>query len=359
MKALRTVLAVFLVIIIVGGVGYLGYTFLFMGGMSHGGMNMAPSQTMSPEAMQEMQGGQQQQQNAAVPNVLAAQNREKLSEASAMIDQAMALISIDPYSKATVPFQNGNAGMAQMQPGQSGGTINVYPSGNSSLTIMPGANNPVINPAPTATATPQTPAGNSPANNYVYDQTQLRQLHSDIYNVAQGIMMVKGLNDDLLVQSSTAETNPPNYQTYVVRYNTALQNKTKLNNAVAMLNSISTMVNVNPYAPQSGYEFKSGNMDNLHEGVYKLAQAMVILNSLNDDFTQQMTEASVGAQSAANSMNLMPNMNMDNTTPISLNTIFNIVIIILIIGLVAGIIGAIMRMVRHNNTSPADGIKSE
>ena len=357
MKALRTVLAVFLVIIITGGVGYLGYTYLYMGGMNHGGMNMAPSQTMSPEAMQEMQGGQQQQ-NTAVPNVIAAQNRERLSEASAMIDQAMDLISIDPYSKATVPNQNNTTGMTPMQPGQGSGTINVYPSGNSSLTIMPGANNPV-NPAPAATAVPQTPAGNAPANNYVYDQTQLRQLHSDIYNVAQGIMMVKALNDDLLVQSSTAETNPPNYQTYVVRYNTALQNKTKLNNAVAMLNSISTMVNVNPYAPQSGYEFKSGNMDNLHEGVYKLAQAMVILNGLNDDFTRQMTDASVGAQNAANSMSLMPNMN--NANPISLNTIFNIVIIVLIVGLVAGIIGAIIRMVRQNNAGPAgptDGAKA-
>lgn len=342
MRALRTVLSVFLILIITGGVGYLAYTYVFMGGMSHGGMNMGPVETAAPGAMQGMDG----MQNTAVPNVIASQNRDRLTQASNMIDEAMNLISTDPYSKATVPNQN----IAQTQTNLGNGTVNVYPGGNSSVTITPDTISPAVTVAPAATAIPGTAFNGAQVNNYVYDQSLLRQLHSNIYNIAQGLTLIKELNDDLLIQSSTTEPNPPDYQTYVTRYNTALKNKTKLNTAVSKLNSISTLVNINPYASQNGFEINSGNMDILHQGIYKLAQAMISISRLNDDFTRQMSDASLGA---ANSMSGM-NMSMTSMSTINFSTIFNIMVIVLIVGLVAGIIGAIARMIRQNNYKPDD-----
>lgn len=190
-------------------------------------------------------------------------------------------------------------------------------------------------------------------NNIVYDQGKLQQLHSGIYTMAQGVLAINDLNENLLNQSMMLETNPLTYQTYVFRYNTALQNKAKLESAIELLNQISVLINVNPYASPNGYAYNSDNLKQLHEGIYKLAQGMGTLNSLKVDFTNQMSEASMQAQNRVYNTNPMDmSQEMLGTglfRNINLSTIFNLIIIVLMIGLIAGVLGAVLKMFKKNN----------
>jgi len=361
-KILRSLLAVFLILVIVGGLGYIAWS-TFLAPMNHSGMNTNPN-TQAPQGQNQMPHGQtpgQQApqgntaQNNAPLNTTAIQNRDKLSQAVGTINQAIDLISIDPYSKATMPQTNAGTvqpGAMQGQGSQGNGTINIYPSGNSSVNIAPNGNNTPNNPAPPAN-TNQGTANMQPNQNYVFDQGKLEQLHNGIFTLAQGIMMVNQLNDDLLAQSAIVEVNPPNYQTYVTRYNTALQNKTRLNNALNLLSQASTLINVNPYASPNGYPYNKDAMAQIHQGVYKLAQGMAGLNKLNEDFTNQMVQASVAAQNIYNGQAASMNHGTSSLIQglfgnISTATLFNIVMIVLLVGLILGVLGAIMSMFKKS-----------
>ena len=360
MKVLRGLLVTLVVLIIVGGLGYIGWN-VFFSPMAHQGMNISPGTTTPPGTTNppstsmpygQMPGNQQmpnmQQpvpQNNAPLNTIAIQNKDKLNQAIGTINQAIDLITIDPYAKTTVSSMlNGNMQMngTQTQPSQGNGTINIYPSGNSSVNIAPSGNNSPNNAA-SSTNTNMGAMAVQQNTNYVYDQGKLQQLHNGIYTLAQGMMAINQLNDDLAVQSAMVEANPPDYQTYIMRYNTAVQNKTKLNNAISMVNQANTLVNVNPYAGTSGYQIDVQAMQQLHQGVYKLAQGMTMINRLNEDFTYQMAQAAQQAQYIANmygtSGMTMPGSGLFGS--INLSTVFNIILVVMVVGLVIGIFGAI------------------
>ncbi|MCX8125380.1 MAG: hypothetical protein N3F66_14625 [Spirochaetes bacterium] len=365
MKFLRSLLAVFLVLVIVGGLGYIGWSMFYapmnhtgnssmgnMPGMNNSANNQTPS-TQTPNNNHQMPNTQHPQNNTAQKNValntIAIQNKDKINQAIGTINQAIDLISIDPYSRATVPNPaQGSMGNMQGQTNQGGGSVNVFPSGNSTVNVVPPVNN-TPNNVSSSTNTNMGAMTGQQNTNYVYDQGKLQQLNNGIYTLAQGIMQVNQLSEDLTIQSAASEDNPPTYQTYISRYNIALQNKTKLNNAISMINQASTLVNVNPYASPNGYQINVPEMERLHQGVYKLAQGMTMLSRLNDDFTTQMAQAASLAQNmaSAGNMNSISGMNMSGMgLNINLPTIFNIVLIIMIIGLIIGILGAIASMFR-------------
>lgn len=387
MKFLKGLVVFLLIVIIIGGLGYIGWTMFFMpnshfnlGSLGMGNMsgmnNQQNPQTPANQTansgqmsgMNGMSGMQGNQNNTAqnstgqsnsVPNAplntLAIQNKDKLNQAVGTINQAIDLITIDPYSRITVPDTTMLPGSMQSQPNQSNGAVNVYPGGNSTVNVTPSGNN---NPNKT---TP--PANNNTAAmiqqqnaNYVYDQGKLQQLNNGIYTLAQGIMLVNQLGDDLTIQSSTVEVTPQTYQTYINRYNTALQNKTKINNAISMINQAFTLVNVNPYGSVNGYQINIPEMQKLHQGVYKLAQGMTMMKGLNDDFTVQMAQSAYSAQliTASASSNSMSGMNMNSGTNINLATIFNIVLIVMVVGLVLGVFGAIVSMFRYKPRKDSD-----
>lgn len=363
MKILSRLLAVFIVLVIAGGLGYLGWN-TFLASKNHSGLNMNPD-TQAPQGQNQMPHGQTSGQQAphgstsknnTQLNTAAMQNRDMLSQAIGTINQAIDLISIDPYSKATLPQENDNnmqTGNNQGQAGQGTGTINIYPDGNSSVNIAPNGNN-----APNIKTTP-APNNQGAANmqqnkNYVFDQGKLEQLHNGIFTLSQGIMVVNQLNDDLLMQSAIVEPNPPNNDTYVARYNAAMQNRNKLNNAITKLSQASILINVNPYAPAGGYSYNKDAMGQLHQGVYKLAQGMAMLGNLSEEFTNQMVQASTAVQ---NSMGTSGHIGMTNGFMwfdglfgnVSMTTIFNIILVVLMIGLVLGVLGAIMSMLSKSN----------
>lgn len=390
MKFFKGLLAFFLILIIVGGLGYIGWTMFFMPnspyvlnwGMGNmNGMNQQSTQTPSGQTttnsnqemagmggMSGMQGHQsssgqanttQNNTNQNVPlNTQAIQNKDKINQAIGIINQAIDLITIDPYSRITIPDAAMLPESMPSQPNQSNGTVNVYPGGNSTVNVTPqsGNNNPNKTTPPANNNTAMIQHQNA---NFVYDQGKLQQLNNGIYTLAQGIMLVNQLNDDLTIQSSTVEVNPQTYQTYINRYNTALQNKTRINNAISMINQAFTLVNVNPYGSLNGYKINIPEMQKLHQGVYKLAQGMTMLKGLNDDFTVQMAHAAYQIQ-VLSSSNTSAHSNMagmnTSTSGLNLNltTIFHIVLIVMVVGLVLGVLGAIVSMFRYKQ-SKGDG----
>lgn len=361
MKFFRGLMTFFLVLIILSGLGYIGYN-VFIGDLFFSEPNMT-SRVLSEAAKEEMNmsgTNNSATQNIALPNPLDAQNREKMNQAIRLIDQALELITIDPYSKATIPGSNDNMNMDNMQgnSSQGTGTINIYPSDNSSVNIVPSENETDAQDSTQANMgsmdMDSMDLDTKTSNNYVYDQGKLQQLHSGIYTMAQGILAINELNDDLLNQSMMIETSPTTYQTYVLRYGAALQNKTNLESAIELLNQVSVLINVNPYASPNGYAYNSDNLKQLHEGIFKLAQGMGMLNSLKEDFTNQMSQASIQAQnmiSSSNSMDMVEDglFGYDLFGDMSLSTIFKLIIIVLMIGLITGVLGAISKMFKNNN----------
>jgi len=320
MKIFRRLLTVILVLIILGGSGYLIWNFSSISGMLH---SMTPNMN-NMQQDQKSTGNISGSTDTTKPlNVLAVENKDKLTKITSTINDAINQITIDPYSKVTLPgtvTPNTNA---------------QQPQGNTTVNIYPNANN-------TPTNTPGQPAANAnvSAGNYVYDQAKLEQLHNGIFKLSQGMMLLSGLNDDLTMQASTTESGS-NYETYVLRYNTALQNKVKLTTALNMINDGSALINVNPYASSSGYQYNTQNMQQLHNGIYKLAQGMLEGSKLNEEFTNEMAQASV----MANNTNSMINMNTTSRFG-NLTSIFSIILIIMIVGLFIGLFGSMMQILR-------------
>ena len=383
MKFLKGLLVVVLILIITGGIGYLGYSYFYMDNMNNGNMaNMSPNTSNNQNSNNGMSGmsgmsndsgnsgmsgmsnnnsnsgmsgmagmgnNQNQQQSSASSvnslNIIAVQNRNQLNDAVTKINEAMALITIDPYSRTTIPSNTNAQNNTQQNTGS--GTINIYPSGNSSLNIMPDGN--------TATGTAPAPNMNStPANNYVYDQGKLQQLHNGIFALAQGVSTLDDLNNDLLTQSSANSIGMTEYQALMLQYYNSLQNKSKLDNAIGLINQATSLINVNPYASQYGYAYNADAMGQLNRGVYALAQGMASLNKLSQDFTKQMSDATAGVNSMSNGssmMNMSNGMSSGLLGNISMTTIFNILLILFVTGLFAGIIGAIFNLFRPRRNS--------
>jgi hypothetical protein len=360
-KFLKGLFTFFVILVILGGLVYIGYAVLERD-IFQLRVDTTPNAQMEETNqdnmnMKGMDNSAQENVKPALPNPYDAQNREKMTQAIGMIDQALELITIDPYSKATMPSSKDSMQMDSMQGQEQGnGTINIYPSDNSSVNIGPSENNTdSANNEVNATDAMQ---GNmdsmtmNQSNNYVYDQGKLQQLHSGIFTMAQGVLAINELNDDLIEQSMMVETNPLSYQTYVLRYSTALKNKTNLENAVEMLSQASVLININPYASQNGYAYNNDSMKQLHEGIYKLAQGMALLKSLNNDFTTQMTSATLQAQNIVYnnqiSVDDMGYMGYGMFENISISTVINLVIIVLVAGLIIGILGAISSLFKKN-----------
>lgn len=345
MKILKALLVVFLILVIVGGIGYIGYNYLYMGSADHGTTTV--QETAQPETQTEQQ--------KKVPNSIAVVNQDRLNQAMTLLNQAMDLISLDPYSKVTLPESTDHMQSSDVQ--SSSGTVNIIPSGNSTV-IVPNEGSASSTSIPAA----DMRQGSTASNNFVYDQGLLTQLHNDIYNVSQGIMMLDQLDDDLTLQAAQTENHPADFQTYVDRYNTAYQNKIKLNNAIGKLNSVTSLVNLNPYATQNGYSFNSTYMDQLHKGISTLAQASVILNQLDNDFSLQMQASTLGASNVINQSGSNQQPHYQNvssgTLPLDLGLIMQIVLIIFVLGLIMGIIGAVIRLSKRGNSNPPENDNS-
>ena len=330
MKILKGIFVFLLILIIIGGVGFLGWSFSRSPGKMLG-MNMPSttsnandSQTPQQKSNDASMSSMPNTQNKISLNTLTIKNKDRLSQIITTISDAINLITVDPYSKVTVP---GSVAPPNVLPSQKGNTtVNIYPNSTADVNV----------PSQGTIKAQTPPAIINPSANIVYNQGKLEQLHNGIFKLAQGMMLLNELNDDLSLQATATE--PSNYEGYVTRYATLLANKLKLSKSLIMINESSTLINVNPYASDIGYEYNPQQMEQFHKGVYKLAQGMLSGIKLGDDFTSQM--ALVNSLSNNSSMN---NMNMSTTfglPKLNVNTIVTIIIIVLILTLIMSLIGA-------------------
>jgi len=278
--------------------------------------------------------GMSSQRMASPFNILATQNRDKLVQANTSLSQAMDLITTDPYSQITQPNKAGEAARGNV----SQGNVNVTPKDSVTINIGPGG-------------VPQSQADLVAQPNVVFDQSKLEQLHNGIFKFSQAKMLLQELNNDLADQSIMVEANQPNEQTYVIRYNLTLQNRTKINQVGRLLQEAMILANVNPYAPSSGYIYNVPKMQQLHQGIAELAKSALVLNRLSEDFSQQMTQIAYEARMArAQPMQGMQAGGM-GTMSMGSNWITTAALIVIVFGIVMGVLIMIKRLVNEFRAS--------
>lgn len=278
-------LKVLLFLIILGGIVGGGIWYAAQMGWDVSGLTSWFTGMGGMQQQQAHQGHQMPSMGATAPspfNLAASQNRTKLNQALNSLNQAMDLITTDPYAQITMPNR-----MSEYPRETTPGTPGVASRDNITINITPPA---TTTPPGTATQpgiiSPTTP-GTPPAKdlpstvNIVFDQYKLEQVHEGIFKLSQATMLLSELNNDLADQSVVSEANPSTLQTYMMRYNITLQNRNKLTQATRLLREATVLVNVNPYAPETGYVFSNQRMQQLHQGISEMAKSTVMFNRHN------------------------------------------------------------------------------
>jgi hypothetical protein len=377
MKFFKGFLVFILIAIIVSGVGYIGYNFLFM---NHSGHNATDSQTQQPadtsanfnqnqQNMQGMQHGstnQQTQQNsnnqqqdnnpiASKESNVILQNKEKLDKAIALINESQRLMSVDPYAPSS--SNSGNMGEKNMQP--QTGNAPVQPAQGDKPTVTNPGNNTTINIFPqgnNSNTQTNTTLQNSVMQNMGtnYDANKMEQLHAGLYKIAVGRVLLDELKNKLVYQAEYATSNIQNpVQYYSNQYNLTVQNKNKLNQALTYINEAANLVNINPYVSATGLVYDKDRMNQIHQSILKLAEGVALLNQLDDDFTKQANMF----QNYVNNANNTNNQQMNHTAMstglfkglfdnISMENVVSILLILFVIGLVFGIFGFIFSLLK-------------
>lgn len=370
MKFLKGFLVFILIVIIIGGVGYIGYSFLFMGGMNHSGNNTTAAQAQQPadtntNSNQNQQGMQHgstnnqpsdnRQTGLAQSNVIL-QNKEKLDKSITLINESQRLMSVDPYAPGASNL--GNMGATNMQP--QAGNAAVQPAQDNTQPATNPGNNTTINIFPqgnSSTGQPNTMPQNNVMQNMgtTYDANKMEQLHSGLYKIAVGNALLDQLKNELIYQAEYATSNIQNpVQYYSNQYNLTVQNKNKLNQALTYINEAANLVNINPYVSATGLVYDKDRMNQIHQSILKLAEGVASLNQLSDDFTKQTIFLANTAQNYINNANTNMTMPMNMSTGlfgglfdnISMASVVNIILILSVIGLVFGIFGFVFSLLK-------------
>ena len=381
MKFFKGFLVFILIAVIIGGVGYIGYSFLFMGGMDHSANSSSTSQTQQPadtntntaqnqQGMQHDSANNQPQQNnnqQAENNQIAInqsniilQNKEKLDKAAASINESFSFMTVDPYAPGT--NNSGNmSGMDNMQTPQQSSNVTVQPAQDNTATVTTPGNNTTINiyPQNNSTMQPNITQNNTMQNmGTTYDANKMEQLHTGLYKIAVGRALLNQLKDELVYQAEYATSNIRNpVQYYSNQYNLAVQNNNKLNQALTYINESANLININPYVSATGFVYDKDRMNQIHQSILMLADGVVTLNQLNDSFTKQTIYLANTVQNYVNNANYADTQQMNHAAistglfgglfdNISMASVINIILILFVIGLVFGIFGFIYSLLK-------------
>ncbi|MBB6214981.1 hypothetical protein HNQ80_001070 [Anaerosolibacter carboniphilus] len=376
-KFLNGLLTVFLLVVIVGGVGYIGYNYLYM---NHGSMNLpgtenqqandstSTNNSSSANGQQNMQHGamnnQTTQQNngqsatgirgATGEMTLALQNKDSLNKATYLINESIRLMTLDPYA----PKEKVEMNMGNMQPQtnynpivdntQPNNTAEANSQGNTTINVYP--------PADTSSNTQMNASTQMGDMGITYDANKMEQLHTGLYKLSVGMQLLEQLNNELVSQAEQANQNTQNLvQYYSNQYNMTLQNKNKLNQALNYVNEAANLVNINPYVSANGLVFDKDKMQQIHQSVFKLAQGVGELNKLGDDFTKQAVYMANMMQNYMNNPNLSQMNHGTSSTPslfggifnnISIPTVVNATLVLFAIAFILGILGSIFNLLK-------------
>lgn len=361
-KFFKSLLALILILVIVGGLGYIGYSYYFMNpsSMSANGQVDASSQNAMQDSM-NMQGGSmadpaQPSNTVALEAVrVAMANKESLDTAIAALNEAMNYMTLDPYSPSEKTDTMGS--MNEVQTPQTTPAPNSV-QGNTTINIYPETNT-----TQQSTSTPNMTMTNMGT---VYDATKMEQLHTGLYKLSVGMQLLGQLGNELTTQAEYANKDIQNpIQYYSNQYTLVLQNKNKLSNALTYINEASTLVNINPYVSEKGLVYDKDRMKKIHESILKMAQGVASLNKLSDDMTMQAVNSANTAQNYANNANTNGSMGTINNTTggilggistnINMPTIVNIILILFVTMFILGLFGFIFSLLKTSTKNSSNG----
>lgn len=381
-KFFNGLIVTILLAVIVGGLGYIGYTYY---SMNYTGMTMPPATSgtpgTSPEQSQQdkdsMGMGQMQMPESAGPQnpneVLALEttkralaNKDDLERAITNIKQAMDNMVMDPYmpSSAAAAQKNDMGGMSGMD--ASGSAQTPQPpaatpppqaqqnaqanGGNTTINIYPEQNNqPAMTaPMPSAPASTMNPA---------YDPGKMEKIHTGIYKMALALELLDQLNSDLLDQAENASVGSQNLaQYYAGQFNISTQNHNKLKEALAYIKDAAPTLNTTPLISES--ELSKERVKQIHEGIFKMAQGVAGLSRVDEDFMKQAIALSNAAQQAYYTAAMtgqtdMSSMNGTQTNMfgslfgnLNFSTIVNVVLIVFVVAFILGLFGFIFSLLK-------------
>lgn len=347
-----------LIIIILGGVGYLGFNIISnANGMA--GMNMASGTSATDSSATDTSStgtsdAAASNETASADNSTAADaqaaykisqinqvmlNKEALDKAYDTVNSALEKMTLDPY--ATTSDSSMSDQMGNMSNSNTGNDTTGDTQPNTTVNIYTGS--------VTDQSTQMQSMGQT------YDADKMQQLHSGLYKVSVGMQLLEQLQDDIakqIEQSSVDTSSETEY--YMNLYYKTIQDKNKLNNALTYINEAVDLININPYVDANGLVYDTERMSALHDSIYIIAQGVVDLNKLNDDLLSQAVNLGTLAQNAYNaalqSQNSTDTSNMNMTTSSSLNvsTIITIALIAFIAIFIIGLIGSIINLFKPN-----------
>jgi flagellar basal body-associated protein FliL len=358
-KFFKSLLALILILVIVGGLGYIGYSYYFMNPSSMSFLNGQAdisSQNMNQDSMNMQNGSMTDQTPNASTEVLEAvrvamANKESLDTAVTALNEAMYYLTLDPYSPSEKADDMGSMNEVQApqttpaaNPTQSNTTINIYPNTNNTQQD---------------TSTPNMTMTNMGT---VYDANKMEQLHSGLYKLSVGMQLLGQLKNDLSTQTEYANKDIQNsIQYYSNQYALVVQNKNKLNNALTYINEASSLVNINPYVSEKGLVYDKDRMKKIHESIFKMAQGVASLNKLSADMTIQAVNTANAAQNYINNANMNSNMGTMNnstggildgiSTNVNMPTIVNIILILFVTLFILGLFGFIFSLLKTTKKS--------
>ncbi len=349
-----------LIIIILGGVGYLGFNIISnANGMP--GMNMASDTTATIKESTDSAGtistetsNQPTTDNNTSTAVVETYkinqlnqmmlNNEALNKAYQTVSSALENMTLDPYAAGTDKSASmndpmGDQSMEGMQKDTTGDT-----QGNTTVNIYTGD-------VTDQKRTQMTNMGTT------YDAEKMQQLHFGLYKVSVGMQLLKQLQSDIELQiEKTSVDTGSKTEYYMKQYNKIVSNKNKLNNALTYINEAVDLININPYVDANGLVYDSKRMTGLHDSIYRIAQGVVDLNKLDSDFLAQAVDLGSLAQAAYNeelqSQNTDTMSNMNMTTPSSgmnISTIATFALIAFVVIFLIGLIGSILNLFKSGN----------
>lgn len=403
-KFFNGLLILILLVVIFGGVGYIGYNYMVMNPtlMGNGQVNNQQTTQVPTDnnSMPSMPGMTTVEPTNPAPAAgaqvaeiagLALKNKDELNNALASLNEAIEFMTLDPYSTsqknqdnnsmATMPGMNTTPGMnitpavpGVTQPTTVPETATQAPSvqGNTTINIYPQPNS-----AQSAPANTTMQSGVMADMGTTYDPIKMEQLHSGLYKLSLGMQLLDQLGDEFAYQAETAAFNIQNLsQYYSIQYTTTLQNKSNLNQASLYINEAANLVNINPYISNNGLVYDQERMLQLHESVFKLADGVASLTKLDNNLTKQAIAAATAAQgymNAANNaqMNMVPpateqpgqmpqtgqtqqtlqpsNLFGDLFKNLSVQFIVNAILVVFVTAFILGILGFIFSLLKSPN----------
>lgn len=341
------ILSFFLVLIIIGGVGFLGYKLIANKDMNMT-MNMGAQSDKSSSSQDQMNmGGDSTSQEKmdmsgsntnekSIPQYVTnqvnviLQNKEQLDKNIKILNDTLEIMTLDPYGVDTKSQNQNNANTIS---GQANNNNNTNNNSDKSATNTQGN---VVQ-----------------GNITTYDPNKMEQLNNGIYKISLGMQLLSQLKDNIELQMEQASINYENAsQYYQNQYYMTVQNKSKLIEALTYVNEASTLLNTNPYVSKDGtVVYDKERMTQIHKSVYKFAEAVGGFNKLNDDFTKQSVSLGNLAQSSQNSQSSMnmPQMNQSSNSifgNVNIATVANILLITFIVIFIVSIFGFIARLLK-------------